>query len=254
MAVTPCISRAQAPSGQFTFNFDPGTTPLIDLSGNFDTSQSLVGAGGTTTPLIYSVSLTNDPSGRLHSSGAAIIQVGDDVVVGAYTASGNVSGGGLKPTRVSLVVHLFGTGPIASVETDFNIVVRYNLTLNVEDGNLQGTARGTARFNRVGSGVVREDFATVALPGGVDGSWSATLTILAATKLGGGGYITLPNGRTLQGLISGSYATSTGISKIKLTGTDGDKGFNVTFTTTSNEDGLQLETARGRILGQSIFE
>ena len=103
------------------------------------------------------------------------------------------------------MVRLTGSQPIASVETDFNIVVRYNLTLNVGDGNLQGTARGSAHFNRVGAGVVREDFTTVSLPGLVDGSWSATLTVVPFTKLGGGGYISLPNGRVLQGLISGTY-------------------------------------------------
>jgi hypothetical protein len=248
------LSWAQAPSGNFTFSFDAASTPLIDLNGDFSTSQNIVGAGGTLTPLSYSINLTNDPSGKLRATGVAIVQIGDDVVAANYSASGNVSGGGLHPTRVSLTVRLAGEGVIASTETTFTMSIRYNLFLDVEDGLLQGSARGVVDFKQLGTGKVRDDFVSVPLPGGVDGSWSANLTIIPLTKLGGTGYILLPNGRQLQGNISGSFANSTGIAKIKLTGTGSDKGFTVTFTTTTGDEGLQLETVRGRILGQSVFE
>ncbi len=253
-ALVTRLSWAQAPSGQFTFDFDATNTPLIDLSGNFDTSQDIVGAGGTTTALVFSLNITNDPSGRIRGAGVALVQVGSDFVVARYLATGNVSGGGLRPTHVSLTVRLAGEGPIAGQETTFTIALRYSLTLNVEDGLLRGTVRGAAHLGTLGSGVIHEDFATVPLPNGIDGSWSATLTVIPLAKLGGTGYISLPSGRTLQGIISGTYSTATGISKIRLTGVGGDKGFSVTFTTTSGEAGLQLETVRGRIFGQTMLE
>jgi len=248
------FARADAPSGEFSFDFNATNTPLIDVSGNFDTTQSIIGAGGTTTPLVYSLNLTNDPSGRIHGTGAVIIQIGDDFVVGTYVATGSASGGGVRPTRVSLIVRLTGEGPIAGTETSFTIAIRYSLTLNVDDGELQGTARGFARFSHLGSGLIREDFAAVPLPGGIDGSWSVTLRVVPLLKLAGTGTISLPNGRNLQGMISGSYSSGSGIARIRLTGVGGDRGFSVTFTTSSSDAGPQLETVRGRVLGQTLLE
>jgi len=247
-------SWGQAPSGEFTFSFDAATTPLIDVSGDFHAVQNIIGAGGTLTPLDYTINLTNLPSGKIRSTGVAIVYVGNDVVPAFYTASGNVSGGGTKPTRVSLSVRLTGEGVIANTETTFTISLSYNLFLNVEDGQLQGSARGVANFKQLGSGTVRDDFVTVPLPGGIDGSWSTTMTIIPLKKLGGFAYIFLPNGRIMQASLSGSYSANSGISKIKLTGVGEDKGFTVTFTATSGEEGLQLETVRGRILGQTLVE
>lgn len=248
------FARADAPSGQFSFAFATSSIPLIDLSGSFDTSQSIIGAGGTTTPLVYSLNLTNDPSGRIHGTGAAIIQIGNDFVVGSYVATGSASGGGAQPTRVSLIVRLTGEGPIAGTETSFTIAIRYNLTLNVSDGELQGTARGFARFSHLGSGLIREDFAAMPLPGGINGSWSVTLNVVPLLQLAGTGTISLPNGRNLQGMISGTYSSGSGIAKIRLTGIGSDKGFSVTITTSSSDSGPQLETVRGRVLGQTLLE
>jgi hypothetical protein len=255
-ALAPRPSWAQAPSGNFTFSFDAATTPLIDLSGQFDISQNIVGSGGTLTPLIlHSLTLTNDPNGKLHGSGVVIVEIGNDVVAAAYTARGNVTGGGLHPTRVALTVRVSGNDTIANNQnTPFTMSLRYNLFLDVENGTLQGSARGSVNLGPLGTGTVRDDSNVVNLPGGIDGSWSANLTVIPLNKLSGTGFISLPNGRNLQGLISGSFSANTGISKIKLTGTGSDKGFSVTFTTTASEQGLQLETVRGRILGQSVFE
>jgi hypothetical protein len=255
LALAPRSSWAQAPQGDFSFDFAAATTPLIDIGGEFDTSQNIVGAGGTLTPLVYSMNLTNDPSGKVHGNGVAIVQIGNDTVAAAYTARGNVTGGGLHSTRVSLTVVLSGNDTIANnPDTPFTISLRYNLFLDVENGNLQGSVRGSVRLGVLGTGTVRDDFTTVPLTGGIDGSWSASLTVIPLNKLSGTGSISLPNGRVLQGIISGSFSARTGISKIKLTGTGSDKGFSVTFTTTQGDEGLQLETVRGRILGQSMFE
>jgi len=254
LAFSARMAWSQAPSGEFIFEFPTSSIPVIDLSGDFNTSQSIVGGGGTLTPLIYSINLTNDPSGRIHGTGVTIVQIGNDVVAAVYTARGNVTGGGLNPTRVSLTVHLTGGGPIANVETTFSISLRYNLFLDAADGILQGSVRGSANLGRLGAGIVQDDSNTVPLPGGIDGSWTADLIIIPLTGLGGTATILLPNGRVLQAIISGSFSNASGISRIKMTGIGSDRGFSITFTTTAGEEGLQLETVRGRILGQSVFE
>src|SRR5436305_11926319 len=98
------VCFGQAPSGDFDFTFDPSLDPIINMSGTFQSDQTIIGAGGTETPITISVDITNAVSGGLKGSGFGIVQVGNDVLGAAYTASGRVSGGGGAPTRVVLSV------------------------------------------------------------------------------------------------------------------------------------------------------
>jgi len=66
--------------------------PIGGPVGQFRYEPEYHRAGGTLIPLIYSIALTNDPSGRLRGSGTAIVQVGEDFVAAFYTASGSVTG------------------------------------------------------------------------------------------------------------------------------------------------------------------
>src|SRR3954466_1983350 len=56
---------AQAPSGDFDFSFDASVDPIINMSGTFQSDQSIIGAGGTETPLTISVDITNAVTGGL---------------------------------------------------------------------------------------------------------------------------------------------------------------------------------------------
>ncbi len=251
IAFTISSALAQAPFG--TFSFTPNS-PLIDLSGDFHTSTTINGGPA----LDFHLQLTNSPNGRITTNGidsVTFLQIGDDIVAAQYVAVGKVSGGGLHPTRLSLIVKLTGGGPILGfADTDFTIILRYNMFLNVQDGNFEGSIHGTVHINGLGPGTVRDDAAVVSLPDGIDGSWEADLNIVPFNHLTGTGTISLPNGRSLQGVISGSYSARTGVSKITLKGIDQDKGFSVTFTATQGDDGLDLATVRGRVLGQTVFE
>ena len=86
----------------------------------------------------------------------------------------------------------------------------------------------------------------------MDGSWSTEMNILALKKLGGSATITLSNQRVLSTLLSGSYSTSSGISKVKLSGSGASKSTSVKLDFISSEEGKEVEKLRGKILGQSV--
>src|SRR5438309_437513 len=164
------ICSAQAPSGSFEFDFDSTFDPLINMTGSFQSEQTIIGTGGTETPIVISVDITNLVNGALKGSGFSVLQVGDnDFLPAAYVASGRISGGGGNLTRVILSVHLTGHGTVAGVETDFNVTLRYNLIFNSESGALEGTCRGSTSFSRIGGGPVRSDV-SVGIPSGGDGT------------------------------------------------------------------------------------
>ena len=258
LAFTISAAFAQAPSGEQEFDFSAQSSPLIDVTGNFNTSTTINGGTPLTISFLEQITdqITNSPNGRLHGAGVAIINIGDNPLAAQFVAVGSVTGGGLHPTRVSLILHLTGSGTINGIDdTGFNILLRYNLFLNVDDASLEGSIHGSVHIARLGTGTVRDDSVSLPLVGGNDGSWSAILNILPLNHLSGTGTISLSNHRSLQGIISGTFSTRTGISRIRLTGFGSDKGFSVTFTASQAEDGsLELETVRGRILGQSVFE
>lgn len=249
---------AQAPSGDFEFTFDPAFDPIINMSGTFQSQQSIIGAGGTETPILISADITNMVSGGLRGSGFAIVQLGDpatstNVVPAAYIASGRVSGGGGHLTRVILSIHLTGSGTISGVTTVFNILLRYNLIFNSETGTLDGTCRGSASFSNIGGGPVRSDV-SVAVPSGSDGSWRLDLQILAFNRLGGSGQIIVSGAteRSIPGILHGTFQPGLGRSVLNLTGNNEGLGMFSRIILLNSESGVTLQRVQGRVLGQVI--
>jgi len=252
-------SLAQAPSGDFTFDFDPTFDPIINMSGTFQSEQTIIGAGGTETPLTVSVDITNLVNGALKGSGFAFIVVGDpqtgDVLPGAYTANGRVSGGGGNLTRVVLSIQMNGSGTLAGVpNVPFTLSLRYNLIFSSSTnatGTVDGTVRGTVNFRKVGSGRIRSDV-SVAVPSGSDGSWRMHLNIIPLNVLGGTGEIITSDGRVLPGNLHGVFQPGPARSVINLSGTREGAGMASRVILVNGEEGIELQRATGHVLGQKI--
>lgn len=242
------------PSGSLSFDFD-SSTPLIDMTGGFQVSDQILGAGGQPIPISFGVDLTHSSSGALRGGGTAIVQIGDsDFLAARCRANGRVSGGGPNPIRVFLSVHLTGEGQIATLDTRFSISVAYNLTFNPESGALEGSSRGSAAFSSLGNGRIRSiDSISVGLPGGGDGSWEANMNIIPFNRLIGGAQIVLSGGRTVNAQLAGHFNAGSGISVVRLTGTNVDRGSSATFSLSTDDAGTSVETVRGKILGQRIL-
>lgn len=238
------------PSGEFSVDID-NLTPLIDMSGDFQVADQILGAGDQTVSLNFDLGITHLSSGAIHGSGTTIAQIGDDFVPAFYRANGRVSGGGENPIHVFLAVRLFGEWTVGGLDTKFKISVAYNLTFNRESGELEGISRGRANLTRLGGGRISSDEISVGLPGGGDGSWSIDMIVVPFKKLSGSAQITLSGGRQVNGALAGHLFGD--LSELKFTGTNVDRGSSATFSFSPVEGVQEVETVRGKILGQRVL-
>ncbi len=221
---------------------------MYDLSGTYRLDQDIIGAGGTPVPLsLIDLPLTQDRNGRLQGTGMITAIINDTSFVGAaFTASGRVSGGGDRPTRVRLTVRLRGTG--------FNMSVRYDFEVDSASMSLVGTAKGNVSYTKL-SGKINSDIA-VPLPPGVDGLWSVQMDVVPLSRLGGSGNIVLSNGRVLPMKLAGSFSQTTRLSKVQLSGIrvgDNDgRGNSVKLNFFTGA--AQPDLVKGTILGQKVLQ
>lgn len=243
-----CFSQ---PSGQFSINFD-NSTPLIDMNGDFNVADQIIGADNQTIPLNFGVAINHRPNGALVGVGATIVQIGNDFVPAVFHASGRVTGGG-DNLQVFLVVSLKGEGTVAGRDTKFKIGVAYRLKFNSDNGDLEGVSRGSANLSGLGGGRIRSDEISVGLPGGGNGSWSIAMNVIPFNKLSGSAQVQLSGGRTVNGTLNGHFSPGSGISVLRFGGTDGDHGSSSTFSFMTTDSGTDLQTVRGKILGQRVL-
>jgi hypothetical protein len=247
------LCLAQAPSGIVTFSFDNATAPVWDLSGTLSFDQTMIGAASQESPLAFSLEVTQDVRGILTGSGATLVLVDNDVVAAQYSLRGSVHGSGSSPARASISVSLTGNDVVAGVQTDFKINIQYNLDVNTEDLAFVGRASGSANFKELSSAKIKTDV-SVPVPAGMDGSWTAQMNIIALRKLGGSASIILSNGRVLPTHLNGSYSASSAVANVKLTGIDEATGISANLKFISSEEGIELQSLKGKILGQTVRE
>jgi len=242
---------------QFSFDF-PNTTPVLDMNGVFQVDDTIVGSGGVPVELFYGLGIDHDARGVLRGSGFTGIQIGNDFLGATYRANGRVSGGGNNPVQVFLAVTMRGEGPIASVNTRFSISVAYHLTFNHETSQLEGSSRGKIVVAGIGTSRISSDDISVGIPSGGDGSWTLNVTAVPLNKMIGSAQILLSNadpsgGRGVNAFVSGHFEPDA-ISVAHMVGTNGDRGSSGTFSFTTTEDEVVLETIQGKILGQRVLQ
>ena len=241
--------QADAPDGVFTFPFGVTNAAVFDLSGGLQLNQTMVGPAGTEVPLSYGVELTQDARGFFTGSGETIVQIGEnDFVAAAYSVKGRIRVIG-EATHVTLVVRLRGEDVIAGVLTTFNISVVYELNVAAENGTLEGGARGSTNFGRLGRSRISSTPVSVGLPSGGGGGWTLQLTIVPLNRLAGSALVILPSGRTFQAHLSGRFFGDQSV--VTISGFAEGRGNSVTIV--FNTD-LEVLFLRGRVLGQLVLQ
>ncbi len=241
--------KADAPDGVLPFSFGVTNAPVFDISGGLQLNQTMVGPGGTEVALSYGVEVTQDARGFFTGSGETFVQIGEnDFVAAAYSVKGRIRVIG-ETTHATLVVRLRGQDVIAGVLTTFSISAVYELDVSAETGTLEGGARGTANFGRLGKTKISSTPVSVALPPSSGGDWTLQLTIVPLNHLAGTALVILPNGRTFQAHLSGRFVDDQ--STVKVTGFAEGRGNSVTIV--FNTD-LEVLFLRGRILGQLVLQ
>jgi len=240
--------QADAPDGVFTFPFGVTNAAVFDLSGGLQLNQTMVGPAGTEVALSYGVELTQDARGFFTGTGETIVQIGEnDFVAAAYSVKGRIRVIG-EATHVTLVVRLRGEDVIAGVLTTFNISVVYELNVAAESGTLEGGARGSANFGRLGRSRISSTPVSVGLPSG-GGGWTLQLTIVPLHRLAGSALVILPSGRTFQAHLSGRFFGDQSV--VTISGFAEGRGNSVTLV--FNTD-LEVLFLRGRVLGQLVLQ
>jgi hypothetical protein len=245
------LCLAQAPSGIVSFSFDNATAPVWDLSGTLAFNQTMIGAASQESPLAFSLDVTQDVRGVLSGSGVALVNVGNDLIAAQYTVRGSVHGSGSSPARASINVSMTGEDVVAGVNTRFKINVHYNLEASTEDLAFIGSASGSASFKELSGAKIKTDV-SVPVPAGMDGSWTAQMNIIPLQKLGGSALITLSNGRALPTHLNGSYSASSALANVKLTGINEATGVSANVKFISSVEGTELQSLKGKILGQTV--
>ena len=241
--------QADAPDGVFPFSFGVTNAAVYDLSGGLQLNQTMVGPAGTEVALSYGVDLTQDARGFFTGSGETIVQIGEnDFVAAAYSVKGRIRVIG-DSTHATLVVRLRGEDFIAGVFTAFSISIVYELNVAAETGTLEGGARGSAKFGRLGRSKISATPVSVALPSGAGGGWTLQLTIVPLNRLAGSALVILPNGRTFQAHLSGRFFGDQSV--VTISGFAEGRGNSVTITFNTDNEVLFL---RGRVLGQLVVQ
>jgi len=241
--------QADAPDGVLPFTFNAPNAAVYDLSGGLQLNQTMVGPAGTEVALSYGVELTQDARGFFTGSGETIVQIGDnDFVAAAYSVKGRIRVIG-DATHVTLVVRLRGEDVIAGVFTPFNISAVYELNVAAETGTLEGRARGSANFGRLGRSKISSTPVSLALPSGAGGGWTLQLTIVPLNRLAGSALVILPNGRTFQAHLSGRFFGDRSV--VRISGFAEGRGNSVTIVFNT---GLEVLFLRGRVLGQLVVQ
>ena len=243
---------------QFSFDFD-NTTPIIDMNGVLQVSDQIVGGGGTPVALNFGVGLGHDARGVLRGSGPTLVQIGNEFQPAFFRATGRVSGGGDNFVQVFLAVNMQGDGTVAGVSTHFTISVAYRLTFNPDTASLEGSSRGRIVLSGISQSRISSDSISVGLPSGGDGSWTMNVSVVPLSRMVGSTQIILSSGdpfggRPVNSFVSGHFDPTT-ISLARMVGTNVDRGSSGIFSfSTSETEGVVLETIQARILGQRVLK
>jgi hypothetical protein len=262
VALSLQMCSAQAPSGEVSIPFGIDT-PVFDLTGSYQLDQSIVGEGGTATDLNFGVYLNLSPGGALTGSGSTLVSVGDGSLApfaATYSVTGRVGGGGAKAVRATFTVQLIGEDTVFGIpNTSIHISVAYNLTVDPTTLTLNGTARGGITLGSKG-GRIKSAVGPLALPEGVDGTWTLQMHIVPLSTLGGSGEIVVGSvvnanaetvGRDLQTGLTGTYSAASNLAHVTLAGLRSAYSSGSVVSLSFTPDGT-VDSMHGTILGQTV--
>ena len=247
------LSKGQAPSGDTVIQVTD--SPVYYLTGDWAFANTFTGEGGAPLPVDFTIHLDHTAKGRIMGNESYVtLNVGGYSVAANYRVKGSVSGGGDKPTKLTLAVSLYGEDVLAGADTRFSIKLNYALI--IDGANVGGTVRGNAKLGSLGSAKLRQANFTMVrpnndlsneLPNFPSGDWKAGLSILPLKKLSGtGNFVVGP--AVLPATLSGKYSEKKNTGSITLKGKDQAKGSTVKFYYT----GSNPTDMKGVLLGQRV--
>jgi hypothetical protein len=249
MALTPA-SHAQAPSGNFQYNFTTNDGPgLSNFSGIYATPYYVTND---------SLQLSHDARGGIDAYYPSPFGLSSGYVLGTLRgASSNL--------KMRLLSSMWFPMDSSTYPNGFGLRRRDRLTLTFDPSarTLSGTDRVEEAFRMLVfdhypynhlKTVSRNSFSqpvTLAVPEATDGSWTLDLNIVpTGNKLSGTGSIHFANGKSFAFELVGSYSPRSQKSKVLLKGTGASKGASLVLSLVGPQTGV--ERMSGRVGGQSV--
>jgi hypothetical protein len=223
------------------------TATVFDLSGNYQFVHQATFTDGSVANLTLNFSLAQNAAGFLRTNGQTNILVGSNSVPVTFKVQGRVTGGGGKPTHAGFMVRWQASPTNTGTTAPFVITCNYSLIVTA--AGLNGTAQGTAKLGTE-HGKIKSAISDVPLPDGIDGTWALQVNAIAFKGFDGTGNILLPNGRTLQGHLVGSFSPHVGLSSFKVAGMGNDHGSAVHVNLFPHHNAPQALS--GNVLGQTV--
>ena len=247
------LATAQVPVGDSAIAVTD--SPVYYLTGDWAFTNAFTGDGGQPLPVNFTLPLVHSARGRITGDGTTWLSVGGYAVAATYKVKGSVSGGGDKPTKLTLSVSLSGQDNLAGSDTRLNVKMSY--ALNIAGQNVAGTVRGKAKLGNLGSVSLRKSNYLMTRPDNdLDnllpdnfpaGDWDAQISVLALQKLAGSGrFIVGP--AILPASLAGKFSEKKNAGYITLKGKDQAKGSTVKFYYT----GSNPTDLKGVLLGQRL--
>jgi hypothetical protein len=78
------------------------------------------------------------------------------------------------------------------------------------------------------------------------------MNIIALRSLGGSALIILSNGKQVPTRLTGSYSARSALANVKLTGINEGLGTSANLKFISSAEGIELQSVRGSVLGQTV--
>ena len=236
-ALFPFIASAQL-SGEYIYGF---TNPAVwDFTGTYITTE--LGIVRTST-------LNHAPSGAVTGSGNLHYEEAGVFFDANQTSNGKVTANAKFGVRLSVkgsgeFTLDFGDGPLMGPFKG-----SLNATLDPGARTLNGPISGKLCIPGAGCETIGTN-TTLTLPANMNGSWTLTLNVqTTGSSVTGTATVTLSNNRELSYDVTGSYSSSTGLSKLKLKGTGG--AVRSSLSVTVNGAG-NVQTLKGKLFGQPV--
>jgi hypothetical protein len=230
----PLVSSAQWVGG-FSFNF-AGDQAVWDLSGIHSISNST---------LEIEQSLAHAPNGRVTGTHALQLRESGATIRANETMRGRV---GVARGQVTLAAS--GTGRFTGMVSGFPVSGTTSsstaFALDPTSRTVGGRQSATFCVPARGCQTFRTNV-SFALPEGVDGSWSLTLSITNDAPVRGVATVQLANGRTLDWNVRGRVKGE--MARLRLVGIDETRGIGLQAKLGS--DG-SLRSLRGKLFGQPV--
>jgi len=250
-SVTVASGQTATTSGSYTATGSNVTTNTYDLSSLCE----IWDVSGTYNDDVLGISFTvaQDGKGKI-VGGGSWSAVEEGISINATVAiKGSLKSGKDGATSLKLQMKHTGTASLSGQTSKFS--ASQKVTAVIDSRNLELRGQIETSLSMAGQKVKQMDAFNEDLPSGMDGSMVLTIKTRQDSKGAayGSGSCELSNSETLSLVVKGKLNKKTGAVKLSLSGQKGTAGSGSKISMEVSSDLQDIESMKGKVLGQAIL-